>query len=91
MIFLVKIMVYQIIFSQKASKDIGKLSPKQKEKLKIILQEILSVNPYIGKPLKGNLKGLYSYRLNIKDRILYEIILDDKIILIIRTKTHYGD
>ncbi|WP_306301627.1 type II toxin-antitoxin system RelE family toxin [Geminocystis herdmanii] len=60
-------MVYQIRFSQKASKDITKLSPQQKEKLKIILQEILSINPYIGKPLKGNLKGLYSYRLNIKD------------------------
>ncbi len=67
MIFLVRKMVYQIRFSQKASKDITKLSPQQKEKLKIILQEILSINPYIGKPLKGNLKGLYSYRLNIKD------------------------
>lgn len=84
-------MVYQIRFSQKASKDIGKLSSKQKEKLKIILQEILSINPYVGKPLKGNLKGLYSYRLNIKDRILYEIIPDDKTILIIRAKSHYGD
>ncbi|MGI0479851.1 type II toxin-antitoxin system RelE family toxin [Geminocystis sp. CENA526] len=84
-------MVYQIRFSQKASKDINKLSPKQKEKLKIILEEILSINPYIGKPLKGNLKGLYSYRLNIKDRILYEIIPDDQTILIIRAKSHYGD
>ncbi|NCO75661.1 MAG: hypothetical protein GW795_07015 [Cyanobacteria bacterium] len=42
-------------------------------------------------PLKGYLKGLYSYRLNIKDRILSEIIPDDKTILIIRAKSHYGD
>jgi toxin YoeB len=34
----------------------------------ILLQENLTtaivINPYIGKPLKGDLKGLYSYRLN---------------------------
>ncbi|CCI34233.1 type II toxin-antitoxin system YoeB family toxin [Microcystis sp. T1-4] len=41
--------------------------------------------------LKGDLEGFYSYRLNRKDRLLYEIYEDDKTILIIRTKTHYGD
>ncbi|MDJ0560579.1 MAG: type II toxin-antitoxin system YoeB family toxin [Dolichospermum sp.] len=46
------------------------------------------MNPYIGKSLKGDLEGLYSYRLNRKDRLLYEIYEDDKTILIIRTKTH---
>lgn len=34
----------------------------------ILLQEILNtaiaINPYIGKSLKGDLNGLYSYRLN---------------------------
>jgi Txe/YoeB family toxin of toxin-antitoxin system len=84
-------MSYQIRFSQKASKDIAKLTPQQKEKLKIILQEILSINPYVGKPLKGDLKGLYSYRLNLKDRIVYEIISSDQTILIIRARSHYGD
>jgi toxin YoeB len=84
-------MPYQIRFAQKASKDIAKLTPQQKDKLKIILQEILSINPYVGKPLKGDLKGLYSYRLNLKDRIVYEIIPSDQTILIIRAKSHYGD
>ncbi len=84
-------MSYQVIFSQKAYKDIAKLTPQQKDKLKIILQEILSINPYVGKPLKGDLKGLYSYRLNLKNRIVYEIIPSSQRILIIRARSHYGD
>lgn len=82
---------FQIQFSKKAQKDIAELSDRQKQKLKLLLDEVISVNPYTGKPLKGNLKGLYSYRLNLKDRILYEIYEQDKIVLVIRTRTHYGD
>lgn len=84
-------MSYLVVFSQKAKKDIAKLTSTQKDKLKIILQEILSINPYMGKPFKGDLKGLYSYRLNLKDRIVYDIISSNKTILIIRAKSHYGD
>jgi Txe/YoeB family toxin of Txe-Axe toxin-antitoxin module len=51
----------------------------------------IAINPYIGKSLKGDLNGLYSYRLNRKDRLVYEIYEDDQTILIIRAKTHYGD
>jgi toxin YoeB len=83
-------MNYQIQFSKKAQKDIEQLTSQQKDKLKTILQE-LSLNPYLGKSLKGDLKGLYSYRLNLKDRIVYEIIPDDQTILIIRARSHYGD
>ena len=82
---------YQIQFSKKAQKDIAQLTTKQKSKLKQILQEFLQVNPYVGKPMKGKLSDLHSYRLNKKDRILYEIIESDKVVLIIRAKTHYGD
>lgn len=82
---------YQILFSKKAQKDIAQLTTKQKSKLKQILQEFLQVNPYVGKPMKGKLSDLHSYRLNKKDRILYEIIESDKVVLIIRAKTHYGD
>lgn len=67
------------------------LTAEQKAKLQQILQEVIAINPYIGKSLKGNLEGLYSYRLNRKDRIVYEIQEMDKTVLIIRARTHYGD
>jgi addiction module RelE/StbE family toxin len=82
---------YQILFSKQARKDVEKLTPKQKAKLQDILRNILAQNPYEGKALKGDLDGLRSFRLNRKDRILYEIYEAQKTILIIRARTHYGE
>lgn len=82
---------YKILFSKKAQRDITNLTEQQKGKLKQILEQIIAVNPYVGKDLKGKLKGLNSYRLNRKDRILYQIYEIDKTVLIIRARTHYGE
>jgi Txe/YoeB family toxin of toxin-antitoxin system len=81
---------FQVLFSKQAQKDIALLTLKQKEKLRQIT-EILVVNPYAGKALKGELKGLYSYRLNRIDRIVYEILETEKVIFVIRARTHYGE
>ena len=82
---------YQIQFSKKAQKDIVGLTSRQRDKLRQILEQVISIDPYLGKSLKGKLKGLKSYRLNLKDRILYEIYEEDKTVLIIRARTHYGE
>lgn len=57
----------QIRFAKKAQKDIAELTQQQKAKLKQILEQVIAVNPYSGKALKGKLRGLNSYRLNRKD------------------------
>lgn len=82
---------YQILFSKKAQKDIAQLTLQQKAKLQEILQQFLATNPQAGKRLKGKLSGFYSYRLNQRDRILYEILEDTRTVFIIRARTHYGD
>ncbi len=82
---------YHIRITKTAKKDINKLSPKMKNKLKAILVNILSDSPYEGKRLIGDLEGNYSIRLNITDRIVYSIDEQDKTVFIKRTKTHYGD
>jgi toxin YoeB len=82
---------YIILFSKQAQKDIKELLPQQKTKLQDILQNKLAINPYLGKALQGDLSGLRSYRLNLKDRIVYEIYEDKQTILIIRARTHYGE
>lgn len=84
-------MTYRIRFTQQASKDIRKLTPKLQNKLKDILRKKIAVDPYSGKALVGDLKGFYSVRLSYKDRIVYSIHDDELIILVIRAKTHYGD
>lgn len=82
---------YDIKITKTALKDINALSPKLKRKLKEILLEVISDNPYLGKKLVGDLSPHYSYRLNIKDRILYLIDEKKKIVYIKRAKTHYGN
>jgi mRNA interferase RelE/StbE len=81
---------YEIRITKTALKDINQLSPKLKAKLKDILNNVVAQNPYEGKKLLGDLEGNYSIRLTHKDRIVYSIDEEKKIVYIKRTKTHYG-
>jgi len=83
--------VISFSFLSKPKRILQNLRPDKKTKLQEILTEVLSKNPYLGKSLKGNLADLRSYRLNLKDRILYEVFESEKTVLIIRAKSHYGD
>jgi Txe/YoeB family toxin of Txe-Axe toxin-antitoxin module len=56
-----------------------------------ILRNQITVDPYSGKALVGDLKGYYSVRLSYQDRIVYSIEDDRLIVYVIRAKTHYGD
>jgi len=80
---------YTIRFTKRAVEDINQLRPSQRVKLRYICDEILSKNPRVGKKLIGDLLGNYSYRLSFKDRIIYVISEEEKIIYIKRAKTHY--
>ena len=82
---------YEIRITKQAVKDIRKLSPKMIRKLKSILTDVLLKTPYEGKKLVGDLKGNYSIRLNIYDRIVYSIDEENRIVFIKRTRTHYGE
>ncbi len=81
---------FKIRFTKEAVKDIDKLTPKLKTKLRSILLNVIAVDPFVGKKLIGDLTGFYSYRLTYKDRIIYSIDTTAQIVYIHRTKTHYG-
>jgi mRNA-degrading endonuclease RelE of RelBE toxin-antitoxin system len=80
-----------IRFTKQARKDVEHLPPKLKDKLRDILLEVLAHNPYEGKKLLGDLAGSYSYRLTYKDRIVYSLDAEHRIIYIERARTHYGE
>jgi mRNA interferase RelE/StbE len=82
---------YSIILTKKAAKDIEKLSPQMKKKLKDILLNKILPNPYSGKKLLGTLDGFFSLRLNFQDRIVYTIDETNKTVCIHRARTHYGE
>lgn len=57
------------------------------------LIELMKENPYETPPtyekLQGELSGLYSRRINIKHRLVYQVLEDDKIVKILSMWTHY--
>lgn len=81
----------EVRFTKEAKKDIAKLTPKFKQKLKTIIQDTIRVNPYVDQKLVGDLSGFYSVRLSYQDRIVYTIDDEQNLIYIHRTKTHYGE
>jgi len=82
---------YEIRFTKEAVKDLEKLSPRLKKKLKEIAVNLISVEPYTGKKLVGDLKGFYSIRLTYKDRIVYSVDEANKTVYVHRATTHYGE
>ena len=74
-------------------KDIKKikqagLSIKAKELLKVLESDPFT-NPPRYEALVGNLKDLYSRRINIKHRLVYSVDVDRHIVHILRLWTHY--
>ena len=84
-------MTYEVRFTKEAVKDVKKLSPKLKNKLKEIVVNQIANEPEAGKKLLGDLTGLYSVRLSYKDRIVYSINQKEKQVIIHRARTHYGE
>lgn len=82
---------YEIMITNQALKDIKQLNPKLKNKLKSILTELISVNPYVAKALVSDLRGNYSYQLTLKYRIIFSIDEDKKIVYLKKARTHYGE
>jgi mRNA interferase RelE/StbE len=81
---------WEVRFTKQARKDVEKLSPKLRAKLRDILVEVLSKEPYAGKRLLGELEGSYSYRLTFQDRIVYSLDEKRRILYVERARTHYG-
>ena len=73
---------YTIETTQKVKKQIGKLTPLTKFRIANSLENLAS-DPYKGKMLKAQLKGLYSYRIG-DYRIIYRIIKNQLIIQVIK-------
>ena len=82
---------YAIRFTKEAAKDVDKLPPGLKEKLKVILRQQVAPNPRCGKRLVGDLAGFLSLRLTYKDRVVYSVDDDTRTVFIYRARTHYGN
>ena len=86
-------MSWQLVYSKQALKDAKKLKaaglkPKAEELLEILKNDPLQ-NPPSFEKLIGDLAGAYSRRINIHNRLVYEVFPKEKVVRILRMWTHY--
>lgn len=85
--------MYKIVYTKTALKDIKKLKAAHLDKTTKNLIDILRENPYQTPPyyerLVGNLKGLYSRRINIQHRLVYQVYEEEETVKIVSLWTHY--
>lgn len=85
--------MYKIVYTKDSIKDIEKLKGDNLNKKVLALIEIIKNNPFQTPPpyekLVGDLQGLYSRRINIKHRLVYQILENVQTVKIISMWTHY--
>jgi len=85
--------MYSIVYSKRAKADIAKLKAAGLDKKARSLIDLLRKNPYQSPPtyekLKGEFNGALSRRINIKHRLVYQVVEDEKTVKIIMMWTHY--
>ena len=86
-------MSWKIVFSKHAQKDAKKLRTAGLKDQAIELLEILKKDPFQSPPrfekLIGDHEGDYSRRINVRYRLVYQILEKDKTVKIIRMWKHY--
>lgn len=85
--------MYNIVYTKASIKDIPKLKSLNLDNKAKALIEIIRNNPFQNPPpyekLMGDLQYLYSRRINIKHRLVYQVYQKEKIVKIVSLWTHY--
>ena len=76
-------MAYKVLIKKSALKDLQAVSRPDQKRLLGAIEGSLSKDPYQGKALSGEFKGLYRWRSG-KFRIVYEIQQEVLIVLVLR-------
>lgn len=94
--------MYRIVYEKQAVKDIKNLKSVRLDQKAKRLVEVIKDNPFQNPPpyeaLVGNLEGVYSRRINIQHRLVYQVYIEpvevdgvayEGTVKIIRMWTHY--
>ncbi|MEI6318110.1 MAG: Txe/YoeB family addiction module toxin [Pseudomonadota bacterium] len=86
-------MKWQVVFARHALKDAKKLAAAGLREKAQELIEMLGQDPFRNPPpfekLVGDLEGVYSRRINIQHRLVYEVFKKERTVRVLRMWTHY--
>jgi len=84
---------WRLVFTNQAKKDAKKIAQSGLKPQTNRLLDLLREDPYHTPPpyekLMGDLSGVYSRRINIQHRLIYQVLRDISTVKIIRMWTHY--
>jgi len=84
---------YHLVFTKQAQKDAKKLTSAGLRPKAQKLLDLIAENPFQNPPpyekLVGDLAGAYSRRINIHNRLVYQVLEDAHTIKVLRLWTHY--
>jgi len=84
---------WRLVYTRQAQKDAKKLAASGLKPKAQQLLDILAENPFQNPPpyekLVGDLSGAYSRRINIKHRLVYQVLEDIGTVKVLRLWTHY--
>lgn len=85
--------MYKVVVTKQALKDFPNLTSAGLDKKAKALIELLKENPFANPPayekLIGDLDGLYSRRINIKHRLVYQVDEQSQTVKILSAWSHY--
>ena len=86
-------MSWKLVYTKQAQKDAQKIKNAGLKDQTVQLLDIIKNDPFQSPPrfekLVGDLKGIYSIRINIQHRFVYQVLEELKIVKTIRMWTHY--
>jgi len=84
---------WRLIYTRQAQEDAKKLSRSGLKQKAQALLAILATDTFQRPPpfqkLAGDLNGVYSRRINVQHRLVYQVLEEERIVKVLRLWTHY--
>ena len=84
---------WRLAFTSQARKDAKKIAAAGLRPQTQELLDLLAKNPFASPPrfekLVGDLSGAYSRRINIQNRLVYQVLEKERTVKVLRMFTHY--
>jgi toxin YoeB len=89
----IELVMWRILYTSQANRDSRKIAESELRPKVEALLEILRHNPYRNPPpyekLLGDLQGACSRRINIRHRLVYQVLDDIHTVKVLRMWSHY--
>ena len=86
-------MSWRLLYTRQARKDAKKLAAAGLKPKAQTLLDVLQEAPFQSPPpyekLVGDLQGAFSRRINIHQRLVYQVLADEHVVKVLRMWTHY--